>query len=308
MGPLVSIPIPTYNGAATVEAAIRSAQAQDYEPIEIVVTDDASTDGTAALVRAMGVEVHTNKRRLGAAGNWNESVRRSRGEYVQFLHQDDRLEPQCVSRMVAALQENPAAGMVFCRRRVEFDGPGTEEQREWLAVNGRAHEGFADLRPVNRKGALLAQALAGGLHGNWFGEPVCVLARRECLERLGGFHRYARQTLDLDMWLRIAGHYDVVFLDAELAIYRLSAESLTASNRRARLDWLDRLWMLEGLAQDPEIAREHPEVQALLKVERRMMIRTPLSRRYETPALRPLQTYLFARMLRRPLHAPIPPR
>jgi glycosyltransferase involved in cell wall biosynthesis len=306
---LVSIALPTYNGATTVEEAVRSAQEQDYEPIEIVVTDDESTDGTAALIQAMGVEVHVNARRLGANENWNESVRRSRGEFVKFLHQDDRLGRNCVSRMVSALEAHPSAGMVFCRRRVAFDGQSAEGRREWLALHGSPHEGFADLRPVNDRGVLLEQMLSGELRSNWFGEPVCVMVRRSCMERLGGFHRYARQTLDLDLWLRIAAHYEVAFIDEELVTYRVSADSLTALNRRERLHWLDRLWTLEGLAEDPQVVVEHPRVRSLLAAERRMTARTPFSRRYRTPSLRPWLTYVVQRvLLRRRLYGLIPPR
>jgi glycosyltransferase involved in cell wall biosynthesis len=302
---LVSIAIPTFNGERTIEAAVRSGLEQSYEPIEVVVSDDSSTDGTVDTLRRMGIGPTINPRRVGANRNWNESVNQSRGEFIKFLHQDDQLEPQCVSRMVEMFDRYPTAGMVFCRRSVGLHRNSPHEQ-SWRELYRDPHTGFAALEEFNLRGSLSDQLLANHLSANWIGEPVCVMVRRELLERLGGFHNHVRQLVDLDLWFRIAAHSDIVFIDEALATYRCSIESLTARNRSAGVDWLDVLWILHGLTTDVELLREHPEVSSMREQESRMARRTLLSRRYGTPSLRVWLRYLAQRyVLRAPIYGEI---
>jgi glycosyltransferase involved in cell wall biosynthesis len=296
--------MPTYNSAETITAAVQSALDQDYPDIEVLVVDDASTDRTPVLLRERfggRIQLFVNGTRRGQSRNSNLAIGRSRGAFVKFLHADDRLEPRCVSRMIEAFQAHPSAGMAFSRRRIELHHANAEE-RAWRARHARVDRGFRHLGAHNPRGALFAELLAVGLNENWIGEPACVMLRSECLERVGGFHRYVRQLSDLDLWLRVAALYDVAFVDEELAVYRYSSsDSDTAANRRRRVDWLDRLWMLEGLVAFPELTRRYPELRQMRRAERRrvrhIMLRAAIDAGRSAPSARAWWPYMAQRAL-----------
>ncbi len=255
--------------------AVESALAQDYPNTEIVIVDDASQDETVQILRdrfAGGVRLEVNAANGGSCAAANASVAHSNGSLIKFLHQDDLLGPDCVSKMVACLQEHESVGMVFSRRRVALEAD-TPAAREWHEKYRELHRGFSSLEPLSPGLRLLREIVVGDLQ-NWIGEPCCVMVRRECFERLGGLDPQVSQLHDLDHWLRIMTRYDVGFVDEELATYRHSRDSLTASVRRQRKDWLDRLWILETLMSIENVRRSVPEVEPRWRAERRMAFRT----------------------------------
>ena len=110
--PLVSIGIPTYNRAASVERAIRSALAQDHRALEVVVSDDGSTDGTGAAVRALAaadprVRLISQPVNLGHARNFQAVLDAAAGEWFMWLSDDDWLDPAYVARCLAAAARRP---------------------------------------------------------------------------------------------------------------------------------------------------------------------------------------------------------
>ena len=115
--PLVSVGLPTYNGAATIGRAIESVLAQDYPSLELVISDNASTDETAALcqtyaatdTRVRFLRHETNK---GPAENFAEVLRKSRGEFFMWLGDDDWLDPSYVRLCVEALRADSALSLV----------------------------------------------------------------------------------------------------------------------------------------------------------------------------------------------------
>jgi glycosyltransferase involved in cell wall biosynthesis len=115
--PLVSIGIPAYNAAGFLEATVRSARAQDYPNVRLIVSVDQSTDGTVDLARRLatehGFELIVQARRLGWIGNSNAVLRRMTSEFGMILPHDDLLSPSYVSRCMAALLANEAS-VVAC--------------------------------------------------------------------------------------------------------------------------------------------------------------------------------------------------
>src|SRR5690606_24488463 len=88
--PLVSICIPTYNGAAYIAEALESAIHQTYPHLEIVVSDDASTDATLAIVERFKSKTHIpvsvyHHVPKGIGANWNHCVKQANGAYIKFL-------------------------------------------------------------------------------------------------------------------------------------------------------------------------------------------------------------------------------
>ena len=280
--------------------AIESALAQDYPRLELVVVDDGSSDGTRDVLkryRQSGVRVHSNPKTIGASRTHNVALALAGGELIKFLHDDDELDPRCVSELARAFDAGPQIGMTFCRRRIAEEGEGLED---WARKYGSPHHVLGELQAVNPGPALLRRWMGEGLKLNCIGEPSNVMLRRTALAEAGGFHRYMIQEFDMDMWVRLLARFDVGFVDAELSTYRHHAESLTGVNKREKRAWLDRLWMLEGLAGDPRIVREHPQVLEWRSRELSVAWRTSVAHRDPTwpraRRLRDVGRYLAFRM------------
>ncbi len=122
-GPLVSIGLPTYNGAAHLRGALDSLLAQDYPEIEILISDNASTDDTPAILSeyAARVKIVRQESNIGAAANFKFVLQEARGELFMWAGDDDRWEPSYVSACVAALEDHPEAVLACTRLTITGD-------------------------------------------------------------------------------------------------------------------------------------------------------------------------------------------
>lgn len=114
--PLVSVVIPAYNAERFLARAMRSALAQTYSHLELIVVDDGSTDGTAGIIRAFPDRRvrHFSQPNRGQGAARNLGIRASAGRYVTFLDADDVYLPQKVERQVEFLTTHPECQIVFC--------------------------------------------------------------------------------------------------------------------------------------------------------------------------------------------------
>ena len=278
-GPPVSICVPAYNSERWLGEALESALAQTFVDFELVVCDDASTDATVAVARSYSdprIRLESNPVRLGKSRNQNRVIDLAGGAYVKFLHADDRLAPTCLEEMVAVAREDARVGLVFAAREVEVDGgvdPGWGEQY------ARPHEGFTSLSRINEGRELFAQLVRGGLEENWIGEPSAVMVSRRALAGSGGFSERIHQIEDLDLWLRILlRHHRVGFIDRPLCVYRRHSQSMTAVNQRRGRDWLDRVWLLDGLLAENLDPADREEIERLRRIALRRAARSQLGR------------------------------
>jgi glycosyltransferase involved in cell wall biosynthesis len=127
--PLVSIGIPTYNRAELLARSVESALAQDHHHVEVLVSDNASTDGTVAVARGLAtadprVRVLTSPENLGPAANFNRLRAEATGRYFMWLGDDDWLDPDYVSTCLAAIFADPE--VVLAAGRVLYHGPDGE--------------------------------------------------------------------------------------------------------------------------------------------------------------------------------------
>jgi len=280
--PLVSICIPTFNGSQWIEKALRSALAQSYEPVEILVVDDHSIDNTVDVVRSFKderVRVITNEIRQGLAGNWNQCVRLARGGLIKFLFQDDAFYPQCVETMVQVFNKYPQLGLVHARRELVFESDApTELARELLNEYSELHLKFERVGPIGNGRDLFVQHLERRLYQCCVAEPPSTLIPKAVFARLGLFNTRMHQACDIEMWLRIMFFYDIGFVDEKLLIFRVHGKSATAANRMTGKADYDRYWLLEGLLNHQEIRSAHPEISTW---------RDDLLRRYRKSFIRP---------------------
>jgi glycosyltransferase involved in cell wall biosynthesis len=230
--PLCSIVLPAYNAAPYVAQAVESVLAQTYPNYELVIMDDASTDGTGEILDCYRahpkVRLHHNSANLGQSANTNEGLRRARGELVAILHADDMHAPNFLAEVVPVFQRQPSVGLVFSAANlIHKDGQVTREKRYFRS---RVYSSQKFLDKLLRACVIRSPT-------------VCV--RRECYGRLGYFLPLLTIHNDWEMWVRIVSHYDVGYVAKYLASYRLpygtNCTSQVCHDDRSIQDF--RLWL-----------------------------------------------------------------
>ncbi len=271
--PTVSVCIPAYEAEGWIERAVRSALDQTHRDLEVVVVDNASTDGTVARIRGIDdprVRLYANSRNLGVFRNFNRAIGLARGDYIKFLCADDALEPTCVEEMLRPFALSQRVGLCFTPRAIVLEDPADASGSRWKAKHERTHERFGELQEVNSGSALLEPWLADRLADNWIGEPSNVMMSRECLARVGTFPLRMHDKGDMDLWIRAMLDHEVGFVDRPLARLSVRNTSLGVTNRESARPWLDTVWMLEGILSFDE-ARRYPRLRGL---RRRALART----------------------------------
>lgn len=232
--PLVSVCIPTYNGAAHIAEALRSVLDQRLGDLEVLVRDDGSTDGTPAIVQGFPdgrLRFAANATNLGPGRNWNRMLEDVRGRYVKVMGQDDVLHPDCLDEQVRALERHPEAAFTTCRRDV-VDPAGA------VLFRARGLPGMAGLLSAEE---LLPRIVASG--GNPLGEPVAGLMRRSAVEAVGPYRPEMAYVIDLDYWVRLLEHGPMVAIPRSLCAFRVAPGSWSmalASRQAAQVGALQR--------------------------------------------------------------------
>ncbi|WP_053977501.1 glycosyltransferase family 2 protein [Mangrovimonas xylaniphaga] len=270
MNPLVSICIPTYNGAQYLEEALISIECQTYRDFEVVVSDDASTDATMALVEAfqqrnvfpVRIVRHEPK---GIGANWNHCVAHAKGAYIKFLFQDDVMEPSCIEKMVAMMESSDNVGLVYCRRSIIYGSLGGYE-KHWLKSFEVLHNAWDEVSVVDgvQEGICYLSDRNLMQHPlNKIGEPTASLIARSCFDKVGFFNETLEQVLDVEFWLRLFPFYKVGFVDEALVGFRLHSNQASQINAQKKIDGVE-LKTLQGLLWKHHFLHLHPSVQLYL--------------------------------------------
>lgn len=140
--PKLSVGLPVHNGLPYLERALDSLLAQDLAEMEIVVCDNASTDGTRSLVEAKAaddsrIRYHRNERNIGGTRNFNRVFQLARGEYFRWAGADDFVSPRALRRCLEALEQDVSAVLAYPETvLVDAEGRPLELQDEgsgWTA-------------------------------------------------------------------------------------------------------------------------------------------------------------------------------
>jgi glycosyltransferase involved in cell wall biosynthesis len=208
--PQVSVIIPTCNRPGSLPTAIRSVLDQSFSDFELIIIDDASDESVNDIVKACDddrVRWIRNERRRGAAAARNTGIRKTGGEFVAFLDDDDEWYPEKLDRQVSVLLRSPPEiGAVYTGYNV---------------VN--RHEGKirSQMLPVH-KGDLSSQLL----RGNCVGSTSCMMLRRKCFETVGMFDENLPAFQDYDLWLRLSRFYQFEFLREPLLSYYMHPDKI----------------------------------------------------------------------------------
>ncbi len=121
--PKVSICIPCYKQTQYLKRCLDAVFKQDHEDLEIIITDDTPDNTVKDFIQknysSPKLHYFKNPVSLGTPENWNEAIRKAKGEYIKLLHHDDHFtQDKSLSKMVALLDANPKAVMAFCATEV----------------------------------------------------------------------------------------------------------------------------------------------------------------------------------------------
>lgn len=226
--PRVSVVVPAYRNAQYLELTLESILAQDYTDYEVVVADHSSDDGTDAILRRY---VNHAKVRIlsptpaggGAHANWNRVSAHARGEFLKLVCGDDLIAPTALRQQVAAFDAHPSAVLVASARNI-------------IDTNGRVvlrRRGLAGLKGLVSGREAVRRSVRAGT--NIFGEPACVLLRRELLLREGGWDNSFPYLIDQGSYTRVLLLGEMVALPQTLASFRISATqwSVRLTNEQA---------------------------------------------------------------------------
>ncbi len=207
--PQISVVMPVHNALPFLDESIRSILAQTHTDFEFVIFDDASTDGSVAVLREWSrrdkrIQLHENETRLGLSGSSNEVVARTRNPIVARMDADDIAHPDRLRRQLNVIAERPDVGVVgtLCNG-IDATGREVRPRDRWRLVRRSPYIPFP--------------------HGS-------VMFRREVFDQVGGYDEKAQGAEDQDLFLRMATKASVVTLPDILYSYRYHSSNATLFN------------------------------------------------------------------------------
>lgn len=218
--PRVSVVIPCFNYGRFLASAVASAVDQIGADVEVIIVDDASTDDTAVVARALcaadgRVHLLTHVTNLGHDHTFNDGVAVATGEFIVRLDADDQLTPGSLSRALDLFLAHPSVGLVY----------------------GYPHHFETEHPPEPRVGDISWTVWSGQ---DWIGERCrlgvnCIttseaVVRASVIEKVGPFNTRLRFAQDMELWLRVAAVSDVGRInDADQALHRDHPDSLSVT-------------------------------------------------------------------------------
>jgi glycosyltransferase involved in cell wall biosynthesis len=254
----VTVVIPCYNAAPYLAETLASVAAQSRRPDEVLVVDDGSTDETAAIARAAGVRVVSTAGRTGASAARNVGIAAATTSLLAFVDADDLWLPDHLATAVGMLGRHPSACLAFSRIE-KFGTPFFDSLPEpWRSPIVCASDVATDVLPRLIQANCVSQST--------------VVARRDAIERAGGYDTTMRYSEDYDLWLRVAVERDFVYSSRVSARYRVHDGQATTQAHAsvARNSWRARARILARLrhVQPPRLpASTEAALQAAYAVE-----------------------------------------
>ena len=242
--PLVSVITPSYNAVRFIEGTIRSVQDQTYSPIEHIVVDGGSNDGTVDVLRKYSHLKWVSEPDRGQSDALNKGLARARGEIVGWLNADDTYNTSTVDVAVGVLQANSEVSIVF------GDCALIDEDGE---VTGLLSTSQFDL--------------AEQVLGNRIPQPT-VFLRRTAIEACMGVDENLHYVMDYDLWLRLAAQsFEFARIPSVLANFRVCDG--TKSQAQAERFWpeiircYDRFFSIPSLPSDLRTLKQQAYDRAL---------------------------------------------
>ena len=211
MDPLVSVVIPVFNGERFLREAVQSVLTQKYSPVEIIIVDDGSTDGTGTVVRGLSETVrYLHQTNQGPAAARNRGIEHAQGSLIAFADADDLWPATKLELQLPYLTKDPAIEIVMGR-----------------------------IQQVHLSGTTQAEEFAEPAFSVNLGSAVI---RKSVFDRVGLFDETMRYSEDVDWFLRAReGGAAIVTIDAVTLFYRQHEENMTRGKSPSELNVLKAL-------------------------------------------------------------------
>lgn len=220
--PLITIGIPTYNRASLVKNCVASALAQSYQNIEVLVSDNASTDDTLATLKSIDNErlrVLTSPANVGAVNNFSKCVREAKGDYLVLMSDDNILDPAFVEKCVRLVKIEPDIPIVLAAYDIlVMDEYYKTERRLVPAVLSKK------LSTGIWKGTDILEEY---LHGRISAQLLSSIIRIDILRRNGGYSKHPCAS-DEATWIPILLEGRAGLVNERCATYMVHNSSLSA--------------------------------------------------------------------------------
>lgn len=209
---LISIIIPVYNREFTVGRAIQSVLNQTYSNFELIIVDDASTDGTAEIINSFQdsrIRFFQLKKNQGAPAARNFGINQANGEWIAFQDSDDVWLPDKLEKQIEIIKKLKKPCIVYTsfyrykQGKVEYI-PDKKDRR-------------------NKSGIIHKELLLGN-----FITTQTVLAAKECLVKVGGFAVDMPRLQDWELWLRLSKFYPFYWIDEPLVDVFYTEQSISS--------------------------------------------------------------------------------
>lgn len=217
---LVSILLPTYNGANYIKEFLESIKRQDYRPIELIISDDNSTDNTLSIIKHWihknGVDIHTRlivgKKNLGLSGNFSRMRHHISGNYIFIADQDDIWEANKITEQVNYLNKNTDCIMCICDRSI-IDSKGKTLCRSEASFYNRKKKKMKFNQIICEPSIYAAN---------------CMALRNKYLDNI---FSVPEKIVEHDTYMTIIASYygDIGFLQKPLIRYRIHNNNLSGS-------------------------------------------------------------------------------
>lgn len=229
--PRLSVVIPTLDRPSLLAPTISCLARQTLEELEVIVVDDGSKNARAVRDVAEAFAPMVRYLRIGNAGEAgavNRGLAEARGEYINFLSDDDAYAPELLAEATALLDNNPEAIGVY---------------PDWDIIDTSGYFVEAHRLPkFDRKLMLCA---------HWCLPGPGVVVRRRVLQAVGGRDLSFHFVSDFDLWLRATAFEPMIHLPHKLAYWRLHTSNLTTSDRRLQMA-RERIRLMDKFYMDPE--------------------------------------------------------
>ena len=230
--PLVSVIIPAYNRLHLIEPGIRGVFSQTYQNYELIVIDDASTDGLYKWVtdhysRIVSIRLEAN---VGAAEARNIGIRAAKGELIAFLDSDDYWQNDYLEKMVAALEREPDASFIFSNHRELLRDSSIKQcvYRQSPKYQDLIHRSLADV---------------------FIYTMSAVVVRKSALDRCGLLDNRLSSSHDRELYIRLMQVGQMAHVEESL-VTRVMHDQNISDNYR---NWINNVFMtLDVFFEKPE--------------------------------------------------------
>jgi glycosyltransferase involved in cell wall biosynthesis len=218
--PTVSVVVPCYKYGHFLPGCVESLLSQEGVDVRILIIDDASPDGSGDVAFALAesdprIEARVHERNMGHIATYNEGLLEwADRDYCVLLSADDELTPGSLARSTKVLEDNPSVGFVYSHSPEWLEGaPKPKSRTETTGVvTWKGLDWYAQVCEL----------------GYCVTSPPTVMIRTALHHEVGGYLPSLPHTGDFELWLRLAAHADVAYIQGvDQAIYRVHGTQMT---------------------------------------------------------------------------------